>query len=65
MYHVFIVINPQAGFGVYLLMIKLPSLLGMVHRDLKLENILLSKNPDDSSDNLYIKVITTSSGHLT
>lgn len=29
---------------------------GMVHRDLKLENILLSKNPDDSSDNLYIKV---------
>ncbi len=28
----------------------------MVHRDLKLENILLSKNPSDSSDTLYIKV---------
>ena len=28
----------------------------MVHRDLKLENILMSNNPKDSSDHLYIKV---------
>ena len=28
----------------------------MVHRDIKLENILMSKNPDDCTDNLFIKV---------
>ena len=30
--------------------------LDMVHRDLKLENILLAKNPEDNSDDLCIKV---------
>ncbi|XP_049779520.1 serine/threonine-protein kinase 33-like [Schistocerca cancellata] len=29
---------------------------GIVHRDLKLENILLTTNPDDPEDKLYIKV---------
>lgn len=28
----------------------------MVHRDLKLQNILLSSNPSDPTDRLYIKV---------
>ena len=28
----------------------------MVHRDLKLENILLAENPHDFNDKLYIKV---------
>lgn len=28
----------------------------IVHRDLKLENILLAPNPEDSNDPLYIKV---------
>ncbi|KAF5302300.1 hypothetical protein FQA39_LY10339 [Lamprigera yunnana] len=28
----------------------------IVHRDLKLENILIAKNPDDEHDQLYIKV---------
>ncbi|KAJ8314862.1 hypothetical protein KUTeg_007012 [Tegillarca granosa] len=30
--------------------------LDIVHRDLKLENILLSQNPDDPDDKLHIKV---------
>lgn len=29
---------------------------GLVHRDLKLENILLSNNPNDPADDFYIKV---------
>lgn len=29
---------------------------GMVHRDLKLENILMAQNPKDKNDKLYIKV---------
>ena len=29
---------------------------GIVHRDLKLENILLGENPDDANDKLHIKV---------
>ena len=33
-------------------------ILDMVHRDIKLENILMSKNPEDCTDNLFIKVIT-------
>lgn len=28
----------------------------MVHRDIKLENILVTQNPANSSDNLFIKV---------
>ncbi|KAK4886165.1 hypothetical protein RN001_002436 [Aquatica leii] len=28
----------------------------IVHRDLKLENILIAKNPDDENDKLYIKI---------
>lgn len=42
----------------------------MVHRDLKLENILLAINPTDPSDNLYVKVadfglstVKTGQGH--
>ena len=29
---------------------------GIVHRDLKLENILMGENPDDANDKLHIKV---------
>lgn len=32
----------------------------IVHRDLKLENILLADNPDDPKDKLYIKVLLPS-----
>ena len=32
------------------------SVSDIVHRDLKLENILLSQNPNDPTDKLHIKV---------
>jgi serine/threonine protein kinase len=31
-------------------------IVDIVHRDLKLENILLSQNPADANDKLHIKV---------
>lgn len=31
-------------------------MLDIVHRDLKMENILTANNPDDEDDELYIKV---------
>ena len=52
---VFYKVYQQHIFNFYLCF----TILDMVHRDLKLENILLSKNHKDRTDDLFIKVTTS------